>query len=118
MSTVVTGRRPREVVSVAWVGLLAIVAVAACRRLAIPWPWMPFVLAWPPFSEGIFEVLQARSASNGRTTLELKGSNFRNCEASGGGANAARLLAAAVGVHDDHDALSWNWVRSTGLSSE
>lgn len=45
---------PREVVSVAWVGLLAIVAVAACRRLAIPWPWMPFVLAWPPFSEGIF----------------------------------------------------------------
>ena len=45
---------PREVVSVAWVGLLAFVAVAACRRLAIPWPWMPFVLAWPPFSEGIF----------------------------------------------------------------
>ena len=45
---------PREVVSVVWVGLLAAVAVLACRRLAIPWRWMPLVLAWPPFSEGIF----------------------------------------------------------------
>lgn len=45
---------PREVVSVIWVGLLAVAAVLACRRLAIPWRWMPLVLAWPPFSEGIF----------------------------------------------------------------
>lgn len=45
---------PREIVSMTWVGLLAMVAVAACRRLAVPWPWLPFVLAWPPFSEGIF----------------------------------------------------------------
>jgi hypothetical protein len=34
--------------------LLAIAAVLACRRLAIPWNWVPFVLAWPPFAEGIF----------------------------------------------------------------
>lgn len=45
---------PREVLSVGWVALLAVAAVLACRRLAIPWSWMPLVLAWPPFSEGIF----------------------------------------------------------------
>jgi CSLREA domain-containing protein len=49
------------------------------------------------FSAGIFQVLQSRNAdSKGRTTLELKGSNFRNCEASGkGSANAARLSRQA-----------------------
>ena len=47
------------------------------------------------FSAGVFQVLQSRSASNGLTTLELKGSNFRNCEAAGGGANAARLSRQA-----------------------
>jgi len=45
---------PREVVAVVWVALLMLTAVLACRRLAIPWRWMPLVLAWPPFSEGIF----------------------------------------------------------------
>ena len=45
---------PREFVSVVWVALLALSAVLACRRLAIPWRWLPLVLAWPPFSEGIF----------------------------------------------------------------
>jgi len=45
---------PRDVLAIAWVGLLALVAVLACRRLAIPWAWLPFVLAWPPFAEGIF----------------------------------------------------------------
>ena len=45
---------PRELVSVGWVGLLAMSATLACRRLAIPWRWMPLVLAWPPLSEGIF----------------------------------------------------------------
>ncbi len=45
---------PREVVSVVWVALLAVAAVLACRRLAIPWAWLPLVLAWPPLSEGIF----------------------------------------------------------------
>jgi len=45
---------PREVVSVAWVALLGLAAVLACRRLAIPWVWLPLVLAWPPFAEGIY----------------------------------------------------------------
>ena len=36
------------------VGLLLIAAIMACRRLSIPWPWMPLVLAWPPFAEAIF----------------------------------------------------------------
>ena len=48
------------------------------------------------FSAGVFQVLQSRRASrNGLTTLELKGSNFRNCEAAGGGAGAARLSKQA-----------------------
>ena len=29
-------------------------AVAAARRLRIPWVWLPLVLAWPPFAESIF----------------------------------------------------------------
>jgi hypothetical protein len=45
---------PRELVSIVWVGLLGLAAVLACRRLAIPWTWLPLVLAWPPFAEGIY----------------------------------------------------------------
>ena len=28
-------------------------AILACRRLSIPWLWLPLVLVWPPFSEGV-----------------------------------------------------------------
>jgi hypothetical protein len=45
---------PRALVGgVAFAGMLA-AAVAACRRLQIPWVWVPLVLAWPPFAEAIF----------------------------------------------------------------
>ncbi|HEV7603708.1 MAG TPA: glycosyltransferase 87 family protein [Candidatus Limnocylindrales bacterium] len=44
---------PRSAVEGAGLVALAVCAVVACRRLAIPWPWVPFVVAWPPFSEGI-----------------------------------------------------------------
>ena len=45
---------PRALVGGIAVVLLLGLAVAACRRLAIPWVWMPIVLAWPPFAEAIF----------------------------------------------------------------
>jgi hypothetical protein len=42
-----------DVVSTVWVALTILAAVWACRRLGIPWLAVPFVLAWPPFAEGI-----------------------------------------------------------------
>jgi hypothetical protein len=45
---------PRNLVGVVAVGAMLAAAIAACRRLGIPWLWMPLVLAWPPFAEAIF----------------------------------------------------------------
>ena len=45
---------PRGLVDAAGVAGLLACGILACRRLAIPWPWVPLVIAWPPFSEGIF----------------------------------------------------------------
>jgi hypothetical protein len=45
---------PRPVIGGVVVGLLLMAAVGACRRLSIPWIWIPLVLAWPPFAEAIF----------------------------------------------------------------
>ena len=45
---------PRMVVGSGAVAIMLVAAVAAARRLAIPWAWLPLVLAWPPFSEAIF----------------------------------------------------------------
>ena len=44
---------PREAVLAASIALLLVAAVAASRRLRIPWLWIPLVVAWPPFVEGI-----------------------------------------------------------------
>jgi hypothetical protein len=44
---------PRDVVTAVSLILCAACAVWACRRLAIPWVAIPFVLAWPPFAEGL-----------------------------------------------------------------
>jgi hypothetical protein len=44
---------PRDVVIDLWLVGSLLVSVWACRRLAIPWPAIPFVLAWPPFLEGL-----------------------------------------------------------------
>jgi hypothetical protein len=44
---------PRVLLETATGALLLVSAILACRRLAIPWPWLPLVLAWPPFSEGL-----------------------------------------------------------------
>lgn len=44
---------PRSLLTVVAVGLSLVVSVIACRRLGIPWIWLPLVLAWPPFAEGI-----------------------------------------------------------------
>src|SRR6478752_140117 len=43
----------------ALVGAVAVLAmlggaIVACRRLGIPWIWLPVVLTWPPFAEAIF----------------------------------------------------------------
>jgi hypothetical protein len=44
---------PHGLVSAVWIGLTILAAVWACRRLGMPWVAVPFVLAWPPFFEGI-----------------------------------------------------------------
>ena len=44
---------PREAVTDAWLVLCLATAVWTCRRLGIPWAAVPFVLAWPPFAEGL-----------------------------------------------------------------
>src|SRR6476646_9958345 len=36
------------------VAVMLAASVAACRRLGIPWLWLPLVLMWPPFAESIF----------------------------------------------------------------
>jgi hypothetical protein len=45
---------PRFAVYLVAFGLMLAAAILACRRLAIPWLWIPIVLAWPPFAEAIF----------------------------------------------------------------
>jgi hypothetical protein len=45
---------PRFAVYLIAFGLMLLMALLACRRLAIPWVWLPLVLAWPPFAEAIF----------------------------------------------------------------
>jgi hypothetical protein len=45
---------PRALVGGAAFATLLAAAVAASRRLEIPWVWLPLVLAWPPFAEAIF----------------------------------------------------------------
>lgn len=44
---------PRTVVLAVWLAFGLAVAVWTCRRLSIPWVAIPFVLAWPPFTEGL-----------------------------------------------------------------
>ena len=46
---------PRDLVRVGTAFLLLLVSIATCRRLAIPWVWLPLVIAWPPFAEGILD---------------------------------------------------------------
>jgi len=44
---------PRAAVTDVWLIFCFVCAVWTCCRLAIPWPAIPFVLAWPPFAEGL-----------------------------------------------------------------
>jgi len=44
---------PRTAVLAVWLVLGLAVALWTCRRLSIPWVAIPFVLAWPPFMEGL-----------------------------------------------------------------
>src|SRR5688500_4379524 len=43
----------RAIVFPAWTLVCVAAGIAACRRLALPWPIVPLVLIWPPFAEGI-----------------------------------------------------------------
>jgi hypothetical protein len=45
---------PRVVVGTAAVLAMLGGAIVACRRLGIPWIWLPVVLSWPPLAEAIF----------------------------------------------------------------
>ena len=44
---------PRDFATGLWLILGAAAAVWTCRRLGIPWPAVPCVMAWPPFSEAL-----------------------------------------------------------------
>ena len=44
---------PKSLLQVAWFVICLGGAVLAIRRLAFPWLWVPFVLAWSPFAEPI-----------------------------------------------------------------
>jgi hypothetical protein len=44
---------PRTLVDLVGAASFVACAILACRRLAIPWLWVPLFLAWPPFAEGI-----------------------------------------------------------------
>ena len=45
---------PRFLVGSVAVGVMLGASIAACRRLGVPWVWLPLVLAWPPFAETIY----------------------------------------------------------------
>ena len=45
---------PRALVGTVAVATMLVAALAAGRRLRIPWVWLPLVIAWPPFAEAIF----------------------------------------------------------------
>jgi hypothetical protein len=45
---------PRQPLGFVAVATMLLAATAACRRLGIPWLWIPLVLVWPPFAESIF----------------------------------------------------------------
>jgi len=44
---------PRQAVIDVWLIACLLAAVWTCRRLGIPWIAVPFLLAWPPFGEGL-----------------------------------------------------------------
>jgi hypothetical protein len=44
---------PQTPVIAAWFILSVAAATFACRRLAIPWPAIPLLFIWPPFTEGL-----------------------------------------------------------------
>ena len=44
---------PRAAVLAVWLAFGLAIAVWTCRRLSMPWIAIPFVLAWPPFTEGL-----------------------------------------------------------------
>jgi Glycosyltransferase family 87 len=44
---------PQTPVIVAWFVLSVAAATFACRRLAIPWPAIPLLFLWSPFTEGL-----------------------------------------------------------------
>ena len=44
---------PKVVLFPVWMALCIAAGVFACRRLALPWWIIPFVLAWPPFAEAL-----------------------------------------------------------------
>ena len=44
---------PRLALTAGWFALEVAVAAWTCRRLAIPWRWVPLVLLWPPFAEAL-----------------------------------------------------------------
>jgi hypothetical protein len=44
---------PRTLVDAVVVAAMVVSAIVACRRLSIPWLWLPLFLVWPPFAEGI-----------------------------------------------------------------
>ena len=91
---------PRDVVTVVWLAMCAVCAAWTCRRLAIPWAAIPFVLAWPPFAEGLIvgNVQIICFAAFAALLYERVDGAVRSRSFLPSGDAANGLLAAAIGV--------------------
>jgi hypothetical protein len=100
---------PRAALVVAWIGLCAAAAAWAARRLAVPWGWLPLVLLWPPFFEGILGgniqvllfaafVALLYSTPRERATGEARAAPFRPVDLDPGGIARPALVDGLLGI--------------------
>ena len=69
---------PRTPVTVVWLALGVAACIWTCRRLSIPWRAVPFMLFWPPFTEGmVLGNVQVFQFAAFVTLFYLPGSSWR-----------------------------------------
>jgi hypothetical protein len=107
---------PRALVgTVAVLGMLG-AAIVACRRLGVPWLWLPVVLTWPPFAEAIFGANVQMLLFAAFVYLFYKAGagrwlpNGRNVAASGESDVQVGALSVAVGAVKVSQVHAWLFV--------
>lgn len=102
---------PRALVDLVVVAAMMVSAVLACRRLSIPWLWVPLLLAWPPFSEGIvggnlqialFAAFVFLFFAPGGASWEARPRDIREPATSGGMVGGLATFVGAVKVSQPH----------------